>query len=222
MHSFFRNKLLHFYRDTPQTGTILNHLRTVYPYVLPTIDHVAFRHVGPNPPINKMLLDFGFEDMGSIPLSAPSPGEIQRKARWFQKPHMPTIFSSYADLAPEDDAMSLRGTDHYVNWTLAHGGAINHVALDLSHYPDDLKQIMDLLADDLGIRMNDLGQVQISSDGLLLQGSCKAVVSDTGTSCLPPKGFVKFVQRKIDPETGEKRKGFDAFNATAIFDSTKK
>ena len=141
---------------------------------------------------------------------------------------MPTVFSSYADILPEDDVTALKKTDHYVNWTLAHGDAINHVALDLSHYPDDLKQIMDLISDDLNIRMNDRGKVQISSDGLLLQGSCKASTNtnantnDTGTTSLPPKGFVEFVQRKINPETGEKRQGFDAFNAATIFDSTRK
>lgn len=226
MHSFFRNKFLHFYRDTPQVVTILNHLRVVYPYILPTIDHVAFRHIGLEPPIDQMLINFGFKNMGRISLPLPSTGEVQKNAHWFKKSHMPMVFSSYANLSEGDDLAELKLTDHYVKWTLEHGAAINHIALDLSDYPDNLKQIMDLISDDLDIRMNDQGRVQTSTDGLLLQGSCKSVSSGTGTGSRKGTGtgkgtgFVEFIQRKIDPETGKKRDGFDAFNAAAIFEST--
>ena len=63
--------------------------------------------------------------------------------------------------------------------------------------------------------MNDGGRVQISSDGLLLQGSTQAEL--VGGS---PKSFVEFIVRKIDPATKQRRDGFDGMNANAIFEST--
>jgi len=189
MHTFFRDKLGRFYKDSTCAVRVLAYLRNVYPYVLPTLDHVAFRSIGQEPPIDDRLRSFGFKDS------------------------MPLIFSSYADVESFNNVLQLRTSDNYIDWTLRWGDDINHIALDLSHYPDELHTIMNRMSNDLGIAMNDDGRVQVSSDGL--QGSTQAEL--VGGS---PKSFVEFIVRKIDPATKKRRDGFDGMNANAIFEST--
>jgi len=222
MRRFFHDKLSRFYRDCPDAQRVLEHLRTAYPYVLPAVDHVAFRRIGGGAPggggVDRSLLAFGFRDMGAVELPPPGPGEVPRRARWFKRDSMPLVFSSYADTGASTDLQALRKTDQYVDWTLRWGDAVNHLALDLSGYPDDLSTIMADMEHALGLPMNngDRGpRVHVSGDGLLLQGSTRACRVGGHT-----KAFVEFVVRKTDPATGERRGGFDAFNAHAIFDAT--
>jgi hypothetical protein len=215
MRRFFHAKLSRFYADCPDARRVLEHLRATYPYVLPALDHVAFRRIGRAGGVDASLGAFGFRDMGAVELPPPGPGEAPRRARWFKRASMPLVFSSYADVGPSADLRALRETDQYVDWALRWGDDVNHLALDLSHYPDDLRTVLRGVERALDLPMSGGAAVQVSRDGLLLQGSSRA--RRVGGR---PKAFVEFVVRRTDPATGERRDGFDAYNAHAIFDST--
>ena len=89
-----------------------------------------------------------------------------------------------------------------------------------TYHPDSFEKIIQEIVDDLGLVMNPYpGEnplVVTSQDGLLQQAStCSDYVDDI------PKAYIEFVNRKVDPETNQKRDGFDTFNANQLFESTR-
>jgi len=115
----------------------------------------------------------------------------------------------------------LASQDQYLAWALTWGESINHLAFDLSAYPDPFEQIIKEMAHDLCLEMNtnihNQGDptIMVSNDLLLKQASTK---SDLVNGI--PKAYIEFICRLKDPLTGNPRDGFDTFSANGIFEST--
>lgn len=130
-----------------------------------------------------------------------------------------------------DEYAYLNRENPYAAWTLMHGTLINHVALSMCDIRSatglrTLEELEDALEAAGEIAMLTTGgKIKVSADGLLKQSSTLAdqLVYGLRTSkdenCefkiqLIPGGFVEFVDRCRD--------GFEAENATHIFESTTK
>jgi hypothetical protein len=116
----------------------------------------------------------------------------------------------------------LKNHDQYLAWTCTWGESINHLAFDLSLYPDPFEKIIEEMKDDLGLEMNQCNLnnpvnplIMVSNDLLLQQASTKSDLVDG-----IPKAYIEFVHRSYDPLIGKPRDGFDTFSANGIFEST--
>lgn len=123
----------------------------------------------------------------------------------------------------------------YAAWVMAHGYAVNHVAIAVHRLPgaknlDEVNQILE----EHGFPLNTAGgKIKASDDGLLLQTAAMAERSlyefADGTSQIAGS-YIEFAERKILPKykslkPGEvdehhRRDGFEVGNADRIFEST--
>ncbi|ABO99338.1 predicted protein, partial [Ostreococcus lucimarinus CCE9901] len=146
-------------------------------------------------------------------------------------------------LPPASVYAKVERLSEYASWTLLHGYAVNHVALSLFQlrkmYPETpLRTLEDLetsFASNAAfsrIRWNESGgRIKRSPSGLLAQSALMSEDhEDTFKDYGLPGSYVEFVQRLPKPQNADKsfeelqecdlREGFEAGNASKIFDST--
>ena len=114
----------------------------------------------------------------------------------------------------------LNDKNQYLAWTLLHRDFINHVAFEVQN----IHQTTQLFKEKRFKINNEENPIQVSQDGLLLQSSIQAdkiKYPFLEKEEWIPAGFVEFIERRIDPNTGVKREGFETQNANVIFDSTR-
>lgn len=235
----FKAKLEHqihqYYNETPIANLCISYLMLKYPYIMPKIDHIAFRFLSKEEWLefhNSMDNDFVCRDRLDFPLK--STDKYYKHAHWYSHPYFPRVFCSYIDVLDEDkDEINiindtsmtvkeqydgLKKLDQYLAWTTIWKDDINHLAFDLSDYPGDFEDIIGDMIHGLNLEMNKFGShggiVMVSRDGLLRQCSTKSDIVDD-----IPKSYIEFVDRKRD-ESGKIRDGFDTFSANNIFEST--
>jgi len=127
----------------------------------------------------------------------------------------PVLSSDYYKLSKESE---------YAAWTLAFGYSLNHITIpvhNLSKY-NNIIDFNNLLLNN-SIRLLGHGEIQISEDRKILQGSTLAddmKVLHHGSELISVPGtFVEFIERKYI-DSGIRREGFDVSNANNIFEST--
>ena len=131
---------------------------------------------------------------------------------YIQNPNMKPSFYLY---------QTIQDKNQYLAWTLLHRNLINHIAFETPNIHLITNQIKNN-----GFKINnETNPIQVSEDGLLLQSSIQAdkvKYPFCDKEEWVPGGFVEFIERRYNPETGEKREGFETQNANVIFNSTKK
>lgn len=230
-------KITEYYNETPTAKKCLNYLQKKYPFILPQIDHIAFRSLSLREALNfDDQLDSQYSLMGQLEFTLKKFDRFFKKSFWYKHPIYSRLFSSYITiednyqhrinnilndqtLSKEERYNQLKEIDQYLAWTAIWDKSINHIAFDLSQYPDSFEDIISEMVTDLDLKMNPYpgsnSQIVTSQDGLLQQASTKAdLVGNI------PKAYIEFVNRKYDSETGERRDGFDPFNANELFKST--
>lgn len=230
-------KIHTYYQETPTAKICLNYLKEKYPFVMPQIDHLAFRSLSVKSALDfDEILDSNYLMIGSLEFPLKPTDKFYKKAFYYKHPVYSRLFSSYIKINDqdqfkikniiEDQSLSdlekyqkLIKIDQYLAWTVIWDKSINHIAFDLSQYPDSFEKIISEMVQDLGLEMNPYPEpnplVVTSRDGLLQQASTRADYVNG-----IPKAYIEFVNRKIDPRTNERREGFDTFNANQLFEST--
>ena len=241
-NSFFRTSLIkkinQYYKETPTALRCIEYLREKYPFVLPTIDHIAYRFLNFEN-YRKFLKDVDpeFKEGGYLDFPLKKSDKYHKQAYWYTHDVYSRMFTSFIEIPEEDLKLiqkikesdlnqrekysKLKEIDQYMAWTTFWGESINHMAFDLSHYPDPFEVIMKEMSDDLKLEMNIFPDnnprnpmIMVSKDQLLRQASTKADKVDG-----IPKAYIEFVSRSKDSE-GHYREGFDSFSANGIFEST--
>lgn len=242
----FRSQLIHkiraYYRETPTALRCLGYLENKYPFVKPTIDHMAYRFINRNNCNNFIKnADPKYVLGGHLVFPLKNTDKYPKEAYWYKHPFYSRMFVSFLDIEDTklkdtkliNDVLSanltklekynlLKNHDQYLAWTYTWGESINHLAFDLSSYPDPFEQIIGEMKHDLGLEMNQCNLnnpvnplIMVSGDLLLQQASTKSDLVDG-----IPKAYIEFVHRSFDPLTGKPREGFDTFSANGIFEST--
>ena len=240
MKKFLVSGFRKYYAETPTANKCIRYLNNKYPYIMPRIDHIAYRQLGDVKSLQKGLLKSNYHLMDKINLPTENPDFI-KAAFWYKHPLFPRIFLSSVELKnlPVDLLKELNNNqkniniynqlneyDQYLAWTYFWTNDINHIAIDLSTHPDEFSEIIENMEKDLNLKMNSTqseNKFQISSDGYLLQCSTK---SDYIQNI--PKSYIEFVHReilpcnktKLFPSSIDRKDGFDALNANIIFKST--
>ena len=224
-----------YYQETPTAMKCIKYLMYKYPFIMPQIDHMAYRFLS-----DKELkqyekqMDLKYECKDKLDFPLKSTDNYYKHAYWYSHPNYPRTFSSYIDILEEDRLLikeivesniskqdkykKFKDVDQYMAWTSIWKDDINHLAFELSDYPDDFDIIINNMIKDLGLDMNRYGKnkdiMMVSQDGLLRQCSTKSDVVEG-----IPKAYIEFVCRSKD-DKGVKRDGFDTFSANNIFEST--
>jgi len=235
-------KIHTYYKETPTAKKCLNYLKKKYPYIMPQIDHIAFRSLSLKDAMDfDEILDNDYLLIDSLDFPLKTTDKFYKKAYWYKHPIYSRLFSSYIKIdcqynleikkIIENESLSdlekynqLKEIDQYLAWTVIWGKSINHIAFDLSLYPDSFEIIINEMVKDLNLKMNIYPSsdsksnpyIICSQDGLLEQSS---TISDSINNI--PKAYIEFVNRKIDPNTNQRRDGFDNINANHLFESTK-
>lgn len=138
--------------------------------------------------------------------------DLQEINNYIQNPHLKPSFYLY---------QSIQDKNQYLAWTLIHRDLINHIAFETNN----IHQTTEFIKSS-GFKLNNTeNPIQISQDGLLLQSSIQADLIKykfMDKEEWVPGGFIEFIERRINPNTGNKRDGFETQNANIIFNSTKK
>jgi len=239
MRKFLASGFRKYYAETPTANKCIRYLNDKYPYIMPRIDHIAYRQLGDIESLEKLLVKSDYHLMDKIDLPTENPDFI-KTAFWYKHSSFPRIFLSSVGLnnLPIDLKKKLymekniniynqlNEYDQYLAWTYFWGNNINHIAIDLSTYPDEFPEIIENMEKDLNLKMNSTNsgnKFQISSDGYLTQCSTK---SDYIQNI--PKSYIEFVHRavlpgnktELFPSSIHRKDGFDASNANTIFKST--
>ena len=229
-----------YYAETPTANKCIKYINNKYPYILPKIDHIAYRQLGNVKPLQKLLIDSDYYLMDQINLPTENT-DFPKTALWYKHSYFPRIFLSSVQLdnLPKDLISKINDGnknidtynelikyDQYLAWTYFWKNDINHIALDLSSHPDDFNKIIQNMENDINLKMNSDGsnnKFQISFDGHLTQCSTKSDYIEN-----IPKSYIEFVHREIlpcnkkeiFPSSIHRKDGFDAINANTIFKST--
>jgi len=229
-----KEKIEKYYKETPTAVKCLEYLMKKYPYIMPKIDHTAFRFLSK---LDWELFDdkiYGFSCCGRLDFPLKKYDKYYKHAHWYNHTVFSRIFASYIDILDTDKETieyicnsdmskkekynALKKIDQYLAWTYIWGEDINHIAFELSEYPDDFETIIEKMKQDLNLTMNKFGknesEIMISQDKLLKQASTKSDIVDE-----IPKAYIEFVDRSYN-KYGVKRDGFDTFSANNIFEST--
>jgi hypothetical protein len=229
-----KEKIEKYYKESPSAVKCVEYLMKEYPYVMPKIDHMAFRFLSKLDweEFDKKIYDFSCCGRLDFPLKKDD--KYYKHAHWYSHRLFSRIFTSYINILDEDKEMIeniynsdmskqekynlLKKIDQYLAWTYVWGEDINHIAFELSDYPDDFETILEKMKKELNLTMNKFGndgtEIMISQDKLMKQASTKSDLVDG-----IPKAYIEFVDRSYD-KFGNKRDGFDTFNANNIFEST--
>lgn len=125
------------------------------------------------------------------------------------------------------DYFSINEESEYAGWSLLHGRAVNHVAVDVPEETKIEEFVQDLKSKNYNINTFG-GEIKTSKDGMIHQASVMSdivkyhFVNEEGKfeQKNVPGFFVEFVQR--DKDTNNRiREGFESQNALHIFDSTR-
>lgn len=231
-------KLNTYYEETPTAVKCIKYLMEKYPYIMPSIDHTAYRNLSKHNLYNfEYDMDTKYECKGKLDFPLKEGDRYHKHAQWYNHPVYSRLFSSYIDISESDLVMidkiwmseltlqqkynKLKEIDQYMAWTMVWGDSINHIAIDLSNYHESFVNIIDNMIKDLDLSMNifsnnlDRPYLMVSQDKLLRQCSTKSDLVDG-----IPKAYIEFVHRDKDPNTNIQRDGFDTFSANNIFEST--
>ena len=229
-------KIKKYYKETPTALKCLDYLRNKYPFIMPTIDHTAYRFMSKDEWLQfDSQIDTSYICSGRLDFPLKSGEKYYKTAHWYNHHVYSRLFTSYitidktneklikeitnSDLTIKQKYDKLKDIDQYVAWTAIWGDSINHIAIDLSLYPESFETIIEDMAKDLNLSMNKFNfqnpLIAVSQDGLLKQASTKSDLVDG-----IPKAYIEFVWRGYD-KYGKIRDGFDTFNANGIFESTK-
>jgi len=241
----YRNKVTtkieKYYLETPTASKCLNYLKKRYPFIMPTIDHTAYRFLSCEKyRLFAREMDSDYHLKGYLDFPLKPTDKYHKQAYWYNHQTYSRLFASFIEISKEDEIRieklmesnlprkgkydQLKSMDQYMAWTVMWGDSINHLALDLSLYPDPFEQIIEEMAQELNLEMNDYHfnnpspnnpSIAVSQDGFLKQASTKADKVDG-----IPKAYLEFVSRSVDPREGSRRNGFDTFSANGIFEST--
>jgi hypothetical protein len=239
MKKFLLSGFQKYYAETPTANKCIKYLNNKYPYIMPRIDHIAYRQLGNVKPLQKLLIDSDYHLMDKINLPTENL-DFPKTAFWYKHPYFPRIFLSSIELKnlPSDLILKINDYknidtynqliehDQYLAWTYFWKNDINHIAIDLSAHPDDFNEIIENMEKDINLKMNSGildNKFQISFDGHLTQCSTKSDYSEN-----IPKSYIEFVHReilpcnktKLFPSSIHRKDGFDALNANTIFKST--
>ncbi len=240
MKNFLVSGFKRYYAETPTANKCIRYLNEKYPYIMPRIDHIAYRQIGNVKPLQKLLFHSNYRLMDKIDLPTENP-DFPKTAFWYKHPTFPRVFLSSVkiDNLPKDlqDRMNnndknldlyneINKYDQYLAWTYFWKDDINHIAIDLSTHPEEFSKIIEEMEQELELQMNipkSGDKFSISSDGHLIQCS---TTSDYINRL--PKSYIEFVHREILPINKDKafpssidrKDGFDAINANNIFQST--
>ena len=228
-------KIHKYYDETPTAKKCIQYLMDKYPFIMPQIDHMAYRFLNEQEwKQYEKEMDSKYECRDRLDFPLKSTDKYYKHAHWYSHDNYPRTFASYIDILEEDKLTikeisesnttdnvkydKLKQIDQYMAWTSIWKEDINHLAFELSDYPDDFEAIINNMVKDLGLEMNRYGKngniLMVSQDGLLRQCSTKSDLVDG-----IPKAYIEFVCRSKD-ENGIKRDGFDTFSANNIFEST--
>jgi hypothetical protein len=231
----FEKQIHQYYNEASIPNLCVSYLMVTYPYIMPKIDHIAYRFLSKDDWLNfHDIMDDKFVCCGRLDFPRKSTDRYFKHAHWYSHPYFPRVFCSYIDvlesdkdeinivnetnMTDEEKYDGLKKLDQYLAWTTIWKDDINHIAFDLSDYPGDFEDIIKGMIDELGLKMNRFGKegdiIMVSQDGLLRQCSTK---SDMIKNI--PKSYIEFVDRKKD-KNGVIRDGFDTFSANNIFEST--
>ncbi|SVA60169.1 uncharacterized protein METZ01_LOCUS113023 [marine metagenome] len=240
MKKFLLSGFQKYYAETPTANKCIKYLNDKYPYIMPKIDHIAYRQLDNVEPLQKLLLDSDYYLMDEIKLPTENP-DFPKTAFWYKHSYFPRIFLSSVQLdnLPKDLISKINDDnknidtynklleyDQYLAWTYFWKNDINHIAIDLSTHPDNFDEIIENMEKDINLKMNSSfskEKFQISSDGHLTQCSTKSDYSENIS-----KSYIEFVHREILPSNKTKlfpssihrKDGFDAISANTIFKST--
>jgi hypothetical protein len=229
-----KGKIEKYYKETPTAVKCLNYLMKEYPYIMPKIDHTAFRFLSK---LEWQEFDgkiYDFSCCGRLDFPLKKHDKYYKHAHWYNHRLFSRIFTSYINILDEDKETienicnydvskeekynALKKIDQYLAWTYIWGEDINHIAFELSDYPDDFETIINKMKKDLDLTLNQFGkdgnEIMVSKDKLLRQASTKSDIVDG-----IPKAYIEFVDRHSN-KYGVKRDGFDTFSANNIFEST--
>lgn len=228
------NQIRQYYQETPIANKCISYLLAKYPYIMPQIDHIAYRFLDKSDWIEfNNKLDTNYICRGRLDFPLKTNDRYFKHAHWYSHPIYPRLFASFIDITQEDETTikqikdtypndidkynQLKQMDQYLAWTTVWKDDINHMAFDLSRYPGKFEDLINEMIDDLQLDMNKFGEndiIMISEDGLLKQCSTKSNIING-----IPKAYIEFVCRYKN-ETGQLRDGFDTFSANNIFEST--
>lgn len=225
-----------YFDETPTAKKCLDYLRNKYPYIMPTIDHTAYRFIDKNGWMDfDQKLDTMYICSGQLDFPLKDGDKYYKTAHWYQHHIYSRLFISYitiddndkqqiyeiynSNLSKQEKYKQLKAIDQYLAWVLIWGESINHIAIDLSLYPEPFEKIIEDMATDLKLSMNKFSfknpLIAVSKDGLLKQASTKSDFVDN-----IPKAYIEFVFRDYDKKNNKLRDGFDTFSANGIFEST--
>jgi 4-hydroxyphenylpyruvate dioxygenase-like putative hemolysin len=188
-------------------------------YKLINIDHIAHRCLRMNDMI-KLIHKYKKLDY-ILQTTQYSFHELNVKAIWLHKTNaiIPRIFiSSYqGDNIPNipnniNEYYQIQSDNQYLAWTLLHGTRLNHIALSSNH----IEHLYESIKKDNDFNLATT--LQTSQDGDLLQFSLESdkiqyTFANKSTQSIPGC-FVELIERRNN------REGFEANNATKIFEST--
>lgn len=227
MNNFLIKRIQNYFDTSITPARCIEYLGKIKPI---KYDHMAFRTINKEDftKLSKIILSARYKRMDeTIEIPLKNKSNCYKYAHWFKNENylVPRIFLSqaYMDMyysnivnsnyySKEIKIQKLQEkSDDYILWTYLHGDEINHLAVDMSDYPDFEERIYQM-AKDLDLEMNDsAGLFQVSEDKKLIQCSTKADKLENGQR----KNYIEFVKR-IDG-----RDGFEGNNAYGIFQSTK-
>lgn len=130
----------------------------------------------------------------------------------FQRQHRVPELNDYKRLIKHSAEMA---------WIATEGNAFNHAT-------DRVEKLTELVDEENSLSMPMKETIEVSKTGRVLQTAYRAdpierpFIDDKG-DCIQievPGSFFEFIERKIDPDTGELDLQFDASNATGIFKMT--
>ena len=91
MKKFFLSGFQKYYAETPTANKCIRYLSDKYPYIMPKIDHIAYRQLGNIKPLQKLLIDSDYHLMDKINLPTENP-DFPKTAFWYKHSYFPRIF----------------------------------------------------------------------------------------------------------------------------------